>query len=71
VAIVRKTFTKRKIDLTSPDGNAFALMGLARSLAKQLGLEVEPILAEMKAGDYENLIQVFDKHFGFWIDLER
>ena len=38
------------VDLTGPDGNAFALMGLASRLAKQLGIESPT--AEMMSGDY-------------------
>ena len=57
------------IDLTGPDGNAFALMGLASRLAKQLGIK-NPT-AEMMSGDYENLLEVFDKHFGEFVILER
>ena len=57
------------VDLTGPDGNAFALMGLASRLAKQLGIE-RPT-AEMMSGDYENLLEVFDKNFGDYVILER
>jgi len=62
---------KRKIDLTGPDGNAFVLLGLAKSFSKQLNLNWEEISEEMKSGDYENLIKVFDKYFGEIIDLYR
>jgi hypothetical protein len=31
----------------------------------------EKILAEMKSGDYEHLIEVFDRHFGHFVILER
>ena len=31
------------VDLTGPDGNAFALMGLASRLAKQLGIDSHTI----------------------------
>ena len=57
------------VDLTGPDGNAFALMGLASSLAKQLGIKSPT--AEMMSGDYENLLEVFDKNFGDFVILER
>tara|TARA_R110002050_G_scaffold86720_1_gene184095 strand:- start:85 stop:297 length:213 start_codon:yes stop_codon:yes gene_type:complete len=57
------------IDLTGPDGNAFALMGLASRLAKQLGFK-NPT-AEMMEGDYEHLLEVFDKNFGDYVILER
>ena len=59
------------IDLTGPDGNAFVLMGIASRLASQLGLSKDKIIGEMMAGDYEHLVQVFDKHFGEFVILER
>lgn len=59
------------IDLTGPDGNAFALMGYASDFAKQLGIERGPIITEMMSGDYENLLQVFDRYFGDFVILER
>ena len=54
-----------------PDGNAFALMGYASNFAKQLGLNKEEIINEMMSSDYEHLLQVFDKHFGSFVILER
>ena len=59
------------IDLTGPDGNAFALMGYASRFAKQLGKDASKITAEMMSGDYENLLQVFDREFGDFVILER
>jgi len=59
------------IDLTGPDGNAFALMGYANKLAKQLGFDSEIIINDMKSGDYENLLEVFDGNFGEYVILER
>ena len=63
------------IDLTGPDGNAFMLLGKAKQLAKQLypkgmGFEKQ-ITEEMMQGDYEHLLEVFDKHFGDYVILER
>ena len=60
-----------EIDLTGPDGNAFELIGTAGNLAKQLGLDSKAIRTEMMAGDYENLVNVFDKHFGNFVTLYR
>jgi len=60
-----------EIDLTGPDGNAFVLIGTAGNLAKQLGLDGKAIRTEMMAGNYENLINVFDKHFGNFVTLYR
>ena len=60
-----------EIDLTGPDGNAFALIGIAGRLAKQLDLDKSKIQSEMMSGDYENLVKVFDKHFGEYVTLYR
>ena len=60
-----------EIDLTGPDGNAFVLIGTAAKLARQLGLDGKAIQAEMMKGDYENLVSVFDKHFGHFVTLYR
>jgi hypothetical protein len=59
------------IDLTGPDGNAFMLIGKAVNLAKQLGLDGKTIQAEMMKGDYEHLVNTFDKHFGHFVTLYR
>jgi len=59
------------IDLTGPDGNAFVLMGYAKSFAKQMGVDSKIIIEEMMSGDYENLLEVFDKNFGDFVILER
>ena len=100
--MIRKKQAPREIviDLTGPDGNAFALMAYARRLAPLIeglheedgehnrqvnelfdlcGAQGEPlpvklsdrIIKEMMAGDYENLLQVFDRYFGSFVVLER
>ena len=63
-----------EIDLTGPEGNAFRLLGLARSLARQLNYspeEIEYLMTEMAGSDYEYLIQTFDEHFGNYVTLYR
>ena len=62
------------IDLTGPDGNAYVLLGLAKSTAKVLGYsksQTESLIEVMVAGDYENLIATFDDEFGDFYILER
>ena len=59
------------IDLTGPDGNAYALLAYAKNYTKQLGLNWDKIRTEMTSGDYENLLQVFDGYFGSFVILER
>jgi hypothetical protein len=59
------------IDLTGPNGNAFYLLGTAKSLSKTIGLDFQKVSDEMTSGDYENLVNVFDKYFGSIVILER
>ena len=59
----------RQIDITGPDGNAFALLGCARNFAKQLGWDATAITDEMKEGDYDHLLDTFEKHFGSIVEL--
>ena len=76
MAIIEKTPRVGKIivDLTGPQGNAHFLIGYASQLSKQLEHskeDREQIQSDMMSGDYENLLQVFDKAFGNYIDLVR
>jgi hypothetical protein len=72
MAIISKDTTKKRvIDLTGPDGNAFVLLGIAKGLCKQLEIEDDIILDDMRSGDYEHLITTFDNYFGDLVDLER
>jgi hypothetical protein len=59
------------IDLTGPDGNAYALISYACKFCKQLEIDSKPIVEEMMSGDYENLVKVFDNVFGEFVILER
>jgi hypothetical protein len=59
------------IDLTGPQGNAFFLMGQAARLARDLDLDGDAIINEMRSSNYENLVQVFDRYFGDYVILER
>lgn len=60
-----------EVDLTGPQGNAYYLLGLASRLAKQIGMDEKSIIKEMQSSNYENLIKVFDKHFGSFVILYR
>ena len=39
--------------------------------AKQLELDSDKIIEEMTSGDYDNLLDVFDKYFGSFVTLYR
>jgi hypothetical protein len=63
-----------EIDLNGPEGNAFYLMGMAMNFAKKLGWTKEQkakLRVELTFSDYENLINIFDKHFGEFVILYR
>ena len=59
------------IDLTGPDGNAYALMAYAKRFASQLGYDNKMIIGKMTSGDYEHLLDVFDSYFGKFVILEK
>ena len=59
------------IDLTGPQGNAFFLLNQAGQYARDLGLDSDQVITEMKSGDYENLVAVFDHYFGDYVILEK
>ena len=61
------------IDLNGPDGNAFALMGHAKNIAKQLGWqhsEIDDVLNDMQSGNYDHLLDVFKHHFGEFVEFQ-
>lgn len=63
---------KTQINLSGPDGNAYALMGYASRFGKQLEKskdEIAAILTDMQSSDYDHLLDVFRNHFGDFVDL--
>jgi hypothetical protein len=60
-----------QIDLTGPDGNAFVLMSYARAFCKAQKRDHNPIIEEMMKGDYDHLVEVFDREFGEFVTLYR
>ena len=67
----KQPVTEVVIDLTGPEGNAFNMMAHASNFARQLNMDGALITKEMMSVDYENLVSVFDKHFGSFCVLER
>ena len=67
----KKPKTHQIIDLTGTEGNAWVILGYARTYAKKLGLNGDTIMEEMTSGDYENLLTVFDSYFGDFVIMER
>ena len=61
----------RVIDLKGPSGNAFALMGYAVDLLRQLDRrdEVHTMRTDMMSGDYNNLLRIFEENFSDYVEL--
>jgi hypothetical protein len=72
---------KIEIDLTGPEGNAFCLLGIGAKLVRKINkireghcmepLNWDKIRDEMTSGEYDNLVEVFDKYFGDYVELYR
>lgn len=60
-----------EVDLTGPQGNAMYLMSMVNNLCTDHDMDSDAILADMKSGDYEHLIKVFDAAFGDFVTLYR
>ena len=63
-----------EIDLAGPEGNAYALCSVARTIGRKLGYSESRIAAIYKVmmmGDYEGLVKVFDREFGHIVTLWR
>ena len=69
---VKNQNRKQVIDLDGSDGNAFVLMGIARSVLRKGGSNTycELVLKEMQSSDYNNLVKTFDKYLGEYFTLE-
>jgi hypothetical protein len=68
--IKNQTPPKFTIDLDGPDGNAYALIAYARRFSNIIeGCDFNSISAEMTSGDYKNLVSVFNKYFGKFVNL--
>lgn len=70
----KNKYAQPVIDLTGPDGNAFSLLAKARKFGKQLSMsneKIDALIERMMDGDYENLLDEFEKVFGDYVILER
>ena len=57
----------RVVDLRGPEGNAYAVMGLVKSVLKQIGYDkdhIDEVIRNMMSSDYDHLIEVADEHIG-------
>lgn len=67
----------REINIDSPDGNAFALMGIAESFIKHLkeadiytnNVDYDTVIPDMMSSDYQNLLDVFTRVFTYELGI--
>jgi hypothetical protein len=59
----KKSTEKPILKLVGVDGNAFAILGKARRVAKENNMDWEIIRDEAMAGDYDHLLQTMVKYF--------
>ncbi|MFI3241195.1 MAG: hypothetical protein R3Y43_01350 [Alphaproteobacteria bacterium] len=55
------------VDLSSPQGNAFYIIGLCQEIGRKLNIpqqEIDKFIKECKNKDYSNLLQATQKMFG-------
>jgi len=65
--------TKIKLNLDGEDGNFWAVLGAAISVAKQIGwseTQCSDFRKLCMSSDYGHALVQVDKEFGAWIDLE-
>ena len=57
---------KPMLQLVGEDGNAFAILGKARHVARESGWpqdEIDEMLEEAMSGDYDHLLQTMMRYF--------
>jgi hypothetical protein len=63
---------KQIIDISGPHGNAYYLIGAAAVFGQKLGRslsEIDGVIDDMKSGDYDHLVKVFETHFSDHVQL--
>lgn len=50
-------------DINGPEGNAYAILGAAFTVAKENDMDWDSIEADAKSKDYDHLIDVMKEHF--------
>lgn len=64
---------KYRIDLDSPQGNAWYFIGLASKLGKENGdtkQEIEAFRTQLMAGNYSELVATFLEKYGDMVEID-
>ena len=60
------------VDLDGSEGNAFALIGIVKQLAAQIGWDrdkVDAVIADMMSGNYAHLVKTMDRELGYVLNF--
>lgn len=60
---MEKEIKKPKLKLIGTNGNAYAILGKAKTVAKENNMYWEKIKEEAMSGDYNNLLAVMMEYF--------
>lgn len=74
VSVSKKKKEGIEIDLSGSYGNAFYLITKAKQIGEALKMtrkQINEVKEEMMSGDYEHLINVFDRNYGHFVTLYR
>lgn len=55
--------SKPKLNIIGKDGNAFAILGAARVVARDNDMDFKQISEEAMSGDYDHLLSTMMKYF--------
>lgn len=69
MAIIENFKVKPVIDLSSPDGNVFGLIGLVTKTFKLMKRDYKEVMSEMMGGDYYNAVFVVERELGEFYDI--
>ena len=70
----RLKLLKMIVDLSGPQGNAYALMGVARSIGRELNRpynEIKDVETRMMSGNYNDLVKVLYLEYGDFIQFVK
>ena len=60
-----------KLDLNSDRGIPISLLATAGHLSRAKRINADEVELDMRGGDYEHLVRVFEKYFGGLVDISN
>lgn len=69
MSIIENNEVKPVIDLSTPDGNVFSLIGMVTKTFKLMKRDHRSVMNEMMGGDYFNAVFVLERELGGIYDI--